>query len=143
MIKKYIPVFLGVLLVSCSSQVDFTTDSTVQSSDIGVLRQQEYMYIGAENDPFIVYKGPVIFVPVGKGLRGSENSVTFKHDARFKEHEVSFTYSSENGTVSRTVRFVPAQVKEVIFSRIQGVLLRPSDGGPLLRPRSENRMCTE
>ncbi len=134
---------MSLLLASCSSQVAFTTDSSVQSTDIGVLRTQEFMCIGDEEDPMILYVGAVQFIPVGRGLRGSEESVTFKHDARFKEQQVSFTYPSENGTVSSTVCFIPAQVEEIIFSRTQGILLRPSDGGVLLHPRAEERMCTE
>lgn len=131
------------LLVSCTKQVAFTTDATVQSTDIGVLRHKEYMYWGSEDAPMIAYYGQVAFVPVGKGLRGSADSFTFRLDARHKEQEVSFSYPSENGIVSQTVRFVPAQVEEVIFSRAHGVLLRPADGGSLVKPRAEARMCTE
>lgn len=141
--KKFFTLSMSLLLASCSSQVAFTTDSSVQSSDIGVLRTQEFMCIGDEEAPMILYVGAVQFIPVGQGLRGSEGSVTFKHDARFKEQQVSFTYPSENGTVSRTVRFIPDQVKEVMFSRSQGILLRLKDGETLVRPRSEARICTE
>ncbi len=141
--NKIFTVSMSLLLASCSSQVSFTTDSSVQSSDIGVLRTQEYMCIGNETDPMISYVGPVQFIPVGQGLRGSERSVTFKHDARFREQQVSFTYPSEEGTVSSTVRFIPNQVEEVIFSRAHGILLRPTGGGVLLHPRAEARMCTE
>lgn len=142
---KYIPLVLpGLLLVSCSSQVAFITDSTVQSTDIGVLRQQEHFLIGKQSDLiYVEYRGPVNYVPVGKGLRGSAGSFTFRYDARHSEHEVSFSYPSPEGMCSRTVRFVPADVEEVVFSRNLGILLRPKGGGALVQPRQEARMCTE
>lgn len=133
----------AMTLVSCSTRVAFTTDSSVQPTDVGVLKHQEWMVVGGEDDPLIAYRGPVTFVPVGKGLRGSEPAFDFRHDARYREHEVSFAYPAASGMQARTVRFVPEQTAEVVFSRTRGILIRPRHAGSLVAPRAESRMCTE
>ena len=75
--KVFSSIALSLLLASCGTKVDFTTDATVHSADIGVLRQQDYVVIGFKPDAYFEYRGPVNYVPVGKGLRGSEPSFTF------------------------------------------------------------------
>ena len=141
---KYIRlVFLSLLLASCTSKVAFVTDATVQSTDVGILRQQDYLLIGFKPDAYFEYRGPLKYIPVGRGLRGSEESFSFRHEARRCEHEVSFAYLSAAGMKCRTARFVPAQVEEVIFSRERGILLRPHGGGALVQPHNEERMCTD
>ena len=141
--KVFSCIALTLLLASCGTKVIFTTDATVQSSDIGVLRQQDYVVIGFKPDVYFEYRGPVNYVPVGKGLNGSSSSFTFSSDAARLEHQVSFSYLSPIGMNSRTVSFVPEQVEEVSFSRTQGILLRPRSGCARLLPRAEARMCTE
>ncbi len=141
--KVFSCIALTLLLSSCGTKVAFTTDATVHSADIGVLRQQDYVVIGFKPDAYFEYRGPVNYVPVGKGLRGSEPSFTFGSDAAALEHQVSFSYLSPTGMNSRTVSFVPEQVEEVTFSRAQGILLRPRSGSALVQPRAEARMCTE
>ena len=143
MMKIFSIATLSLLLVSCGTKVAFITDATVQSSDIGVLRQQDYVVIGVKPDIYFEYRGPINYVPVGRGLSGSAESFTFGSDAAALEHQVSFSYLSPTGMSSRTVKFVPEQVEEVTFSRAQGILLRPRSGSALVLPRSEERMCTE
>lgn len=144
---KFLPVLLlPLLLVSCISQVQvaFTADSSTENADIGVLRQQTYFLIGRKPKMYLEYRGPVNYVPVGKGLRGSAESFTFRHAACEQKHEVSYTFADKSGVQQRfTTEFVPAQVDEVIFSRVHGILVRPADGTALLRPLSETRMCTD
>ena len=144
---RCLPVLLlPVLFVSCISQVQvaFTADSTTDRADIGVLRQQDYFFMGRKPDMYLEYRGPVNYVAVGKGLRGSAESFTFRHDACEQKHEVSYTYTDNSGAQQRfTTEFVPAQVEAVIFSRLHGILVRPVGGSALLRPLSEARMCTD
>lgn len=144
---RYLFALLAPLVcVSCISQVqvDFNTDATVHSSDIGILKQQDYMLLGRKPDMYVEYRGPVNYVPVGKGLRGSAGHFTFRHDACTEKHQVSYTYAEPDGTQRcQTIEMVPEQVEEVIFSRVHGILIRPVDGSALLHPRAEARMCTD
>ena len=144
---KYLPVLLlPFFLASCVTQVQvaFTADSSVQGADVGILRQQDYFIMGSKPSAYVEYRGPVNYVSVGKGLRGSAESFTFRHDACAQPHQVSYAYADAAGSQQcMTAEFVPEQVEEVIFSRVHGILVRPTDGTALLRARTEPRMCTD
>lgn len=56
--KKYIAWAVSpLLLASCGTQVMFRTDATVQPTDIGILRRQDYFIMGDEESPDIAYRG--------------------------------------------------------------------------------------